>query len=65
MAQVTIEIPDKVYAVATALRQSYYEREDITLQESKNASMWIRMAEAAIKAAWLSDTDQARQVSAP
>ena len=56
MAQVTIEIPDKVYAVATALRQAYYERDDITLQESKNASMWIRMAEAAIKAAWLAET---------
>jgi len=55
MAQVTIELPDKVYAVATALRQSYYERDDISLQTSKNPLMWIRMAEAAIHAADISD----------
>lgn len=49
MAQVTIQIPDKVYAVAVALRRSYYKRDDLDLQDSKNPLMWIRMAEDAIR----------------
>lgn len=55
MAQVTIQIPDKVHAVAVALRQSYYQRDDLDLQDSKSPLMWIRMAEAAIQAARLAD----------
>lgn len=50
MAQVTIQIPDKVHAVAVAMRQSYYQRDDLDLQDSKSPLMWIRMAEAAIRA---------------
>lgn len=55
MAQVTIQVRDEVHTVAVALRRSYYERPDLDLQDSKSPLMWIRMAEAAIKAVRLAD----------
>ncbi|WIC88937.1 hypothetical protein SEA_SHAGRAT_69 [Rhodococcus phage Shagrat] len=50
MAQVTIQIKDEVHTVAVALRRSYYQRDDLDLQDSKNPLMWIRMAEDALRA---------------
>lgn len=49
MKKVSIEVDDKVYDVANALRRSYYEDEMKDLVGSKVPLQWIRMAEAAIK----------------
>jgi hypothetical protein len=49
MKKVSIEVPDKVYDVANALRRSYYEDEMKDLVGSKHPLQWVRMAEAAIK----------------
>lgn len=48
MKKVSIEVEDKVYDVANALRQSYYEDEMKDLVGSRHPLMWVRMAEAAI-----------------
>lgn len=49
MKKVSVEVDDKVYDVANALRRSYYEDEMKDLVGSKHPLQWVRMAEAAIK----------------
>jgi hypothetical protein len=49
MRKISIEVENKVYDVAEALRQSYYEDNGRTLEGSNNAMQWVRMAEAAIR----------------
>jgi hypothetical protein len=48
MKKISIEVEDKVYDVAEALRQSYYEDKARTLEGSNHPMQWVRMAEAAI-----------------